>query len=90
VTRIIPTIAYQLARRSSHFRSALCRVLHGDPDLGTRYLMRQLEKLICEPLLDAKEAVRTGLTIVIDALGECANRNGAQLVLDALFRHAAE
>jgi hypothetical protein len=89
VTRIVPTIAYQLACRSSHFRSALCRVLDGDPDLGTRHLMRQFEKLICEPLLDAKEAVPAGLTIVIDALDECANRNGAQLVLDALFQHAA-
>ncbi|KAF8751583.1 Encoded by [Rhizoctonia solani] len=33
--RIVPTIAYQFARRSTPFRSALCKALEEDPDIGT-------------------------------------------------------
>jgi hypothetical protein len=88
ITRIVPTIAYQLARHSIHFQSALCRVLVDDPDIGSRHFLKQFEKLVCEPLVEVKEAVPVGLTIVIDALDECVNRDGAQLILDALFRYA--
>jgi hypothetical protein len=88
VTRIVPTIAYQLARRSVHFQSVLCRVLSDDPDIGTRHPLKQFEKLMCDPLEEVKATLPPGLTIVIDALDECVDRNGAQLILETLFRHA--
>jgi hypothetical protein len=36
VARIVPTTAYQIARFSYPFQSALCEVLGNNPDVGTR------------------------------------------------------
>jgi hypothetical protein len=87
-TRIVPTIAYQLARFSSSFRSTLCRVLDNDPDIRTRGMLTQFERLIREPMLEANEAA--GLVVVIDALDECTDRSGAQSILEILLRYAAD
>ncbi|CEL56820.1 Vegetative incompatibility protein HET-E-1 OS=Podospora anserina GN=HET-E1 PE=4 SV=1 [Rhizoctonia solani AG-1 IB] len=90
VTRIVPTIAYELARYSIPFRSALCNILEQDPDIGAKNILKQFEKLLKEPLQKAKDSMPENLVIVIDALDECENQNGVELVLDMLFRHAAQ
>jgi chloramphenicol 3-O-phosphotransferase len=48
VTRVVPTIAYQLASFSYPFRSALCDVLSSDRDLSTYNMDTQFDKLIRE------------------------------------------
>jgi hypothetical protein len=90
VSRIVPTIAYQLARFSLPFQSALCDVLGKDPDIGDYELSDQFEKLIREPLTEAKEAIPGNVVVVIDALDECSDNNGARAILDLLFRYAAD
>ncbi|KAB5588995.1 hypothetical protein CTheo_7566 [Ceratobasidium theobromae] len=87
-SRIVPTIAYQLARYSTPFQSALCEVLGEDPDIGTKNIVKQFERLLKEPLLRVKEAIPENLVVVIDALDECDDRRSARLVLDLLFRFA--
>ncbi|KAB5590477.1 hypothetical protein CTheo_6091 [Ceratobasidium theobromae] len=84
--RIVPTIAYQLARYSTPFQSALCEILGEDPDIGTKNIVKQFERLLKEPLLRVKDAIPENLVVVIDALDECDDRRSARLVLDLLFK----
>ncbi|CAE6474326.1 unnamed protein product [Rhizoctonia solani] len=92
VTRIIPTIAYQLARYSIPFQSALYEILEEDPDAGTKHMPKQFERLLREPLQNIKglDSMPDNLVIVIDALDECDSRNGVEALLDRLFRFAAD
>ncbi|KAH7327665.1 hypothetical protein B0J17DRAFT_722657 [Rhizoctonia solani] len=75
--RIIPTIAYQLARRFAPFRSSL---------------FQQLNLLLKEPLVAyaAKYKLPNNLVIVVDALDECSDPHVVELFLGLLFRSVAE
>ncbi|QRW17360.1 peptidase C14 [Rhizoctonia solani] len=86
IGRIIPTITYQLARYSMSFQSAVVKVLGSDPDIGTRAIAEQCERLIKEPLTQVKGDIPDGLVVVIDALDECSNTNGVRTILDVIFR----
>ncbi|KDN41994.1 hypothetical protein RSAG8_07039, partial [Rhizoctonia solani AG-8 WAC10335] len=117
-TRIVPTIAYQLARYSIPFQSELCKILGQNPDIGSKNMLKQFEQLLKEPLQQVQAAMPEDLVVVIDALDdssatqvpghestgagdiqqdvdsctvldECDDRNGVELMLDILFRHAA-
>ncbi|KAB5589460.1 hypothetical protein CTheo_7100 [Ceratobasidium theobromae] len=87
-SRIVPTIAYQLARYSIPFQSALCEVLGRDPDIGSKNISKQFEELLKEPLLQVKAAIPEDLVVVIDALDECEDRRGVKLILDMIFKFA--
>ncbi|KAG8690511.1 hypothetical protein FRC11_011052 [Ceratobasidium sp. 423] len=88
--RIIPTIAYQLARYSTVFQSALCMALDADPDLGSRNPTTQFERLLREPLSQVKDKTPKHVVIVIDALDECSNLKTAGLIFDLLIRFSGE
>ncbi|KAG8722612.1 hypothetical protein FRC08_017445 [Ceratobasidium sp. 394] len=91
VSRIVPTLAYQLARRSPIFKHQLSQVLEDDPDICGVDVASQFEMLINEPLRKVDQAIREDrMIIVIDALDECSDSSGAQLVLDVLFQFAAD
>ncbi|KAG8687073.1 hypothetical protein FRC11_007855, partial [Ceratobasidium sp. 423] len=86
--RIVPTIAYQLARQSAPFRRSLCGVLDEDPDIGTRNPSKQFEHLFSRPLLKAQEIIANNLVVVIDALDECSDPHVVEVVLALLFQFA--
>ncbi|KAG8718583.1 hypothetical protein FRC09_012438 [Ceratobasidium sp. 395] len=87
--RILPTIAYQLARTVRPFQDMLCRVLSEDPDAGARNAATQFEKLLRDPLLQSKDQIPVGLlVIVIDALDECSSPTITLSVLNILLRFA--
>ncbi|CAE6440274.1 unnamed protein product [Rhizoctonia solani] len=88
--RIVPTIGYQLARRWAPFRDALCGVLDRDPDVGTLHTSSQFNLLLVKPLMECKELIPGNLVIVIDALDECSDPYTVEIVLDILFRYAAD
>ncbi|CAE6501994.1 unnamed protein product [Rhizoctonia solani] len=90
VTRIVPTIAYQLARYSIPFQSALCEVLGKEPDVGSKTAEKQFGYLLRDPLLKVKDAMPNNLVVVIDALDECEDRTGVEIFLDILFRYAKD
>ncbi|KEP44908.1 putative vegetative incompatibility protein HET-E-1, partial [Rhizoctonia solani 123E] len=71
LSRIVPTLAYQLARYSPAFRSALCAALKDDPDAGTLNVVQQFQMLVYHPMLHVKGAIPESVVIVIDALDEC-------------------
>ncbi|KAF8746895.1 WD40 repeat-like protein, partial [Rhizoctonia solani] len=90
VSRIIPTIAYQLARYSIPYRSALYKILGQNPDIGSKNVLKQFEHLLKEPLQQVKGAMPEHLVVVVDALDECDDHSAAVVVLDMLFRHATD
>ncbi|CAE6428090.1 unnamed protein product, partial [Rhizoctonia solani] len=87
VIKIVPSIAYQLARFSNPYQKELCKVLSNNPDVAKREISVQFEKLIVGPLLKVKDTIPNDVIIVIDALDECSDTRGTQLVLDLLFKH---
>ncbi|CAE7209338.1 unnamed protein product [Rhizoctonia solani] len=88
--RIIPTIAYQLARRFAPFRHSLCQQLKQDPDISTGQLSDQFDLLLKQPLMAAKDKLSNNLVIVVDALDECNDYHMVELFLDMLFRSVME
>ncbi|CAE6536965.1 unnamed protein product [Rhizoctonia solani] len=92
VGRIIPTIAHQLAQYSIPFRSALSDVVQhdSDPVAGSNDLRLQFEQLLKNPLQKVKDTIPDLLVIVIDALDECSDRRGAELILDSFIRYAPD
>ncbi|KAG8753203.1 hypothetical protein FRC11_007614, partial [Ceratobasidium sp. 423] len=90
VTRIVPTMAYQLARYSSPFQSALCEVLGEDPDVCSKNISTQFERLMIEPLRRKKDDIPDNLVVVIDAPDECDDQSGVEAILDVLFRYSPQ
>ncbi|CAE6529167.1 unnamed protein product [Rhizoctonia solani] len=88
--QIVPTLAYQLARRSAPFRDALCGVLNKDPDVGSLNAVLQFGSLLAKPLVEARESMARNLVVVVDALDECSDPHAVTIVLDILFRFAAD
>ncbi|CAE6487951.1 unnamed protein product [Rhizoctonia solani] len=88
VARIIPTIAYQLARSFAPFKSAMADILSKDSDIGSQTMADQIKTLIIEPLLQVKDVMPRGLVVLIDALDECSSPKAVGQMLDALFAAA--
>jgi NACHT domain len=81
---IIPTLAHQLAHHHpTTFRPALAQAIRSSPDIRHDKLEVQFENLIIGPL----ESIETPMTIVIDALDECNDKEPVSQFLMALARH---
>ena len=83
---IFPTLATQLARRYTEFRSILIPLIQSDPDAAYESLYDQMKKLIVQPL--NKSDIST--VIVIDALDECEGEESASAILSVLGRLGSE
>ena len=79
---IFPTLAVQLARKYTVFRSVLVPLVRSDPGVAHESLHDQLNKLIVRPL--TQSAVST--VIVIDALDECKDEETTSAILSVLGR----
>ena len=79
---IFPTLAVQLARRYTKFRSILTPLIQSDPDIAYESLYDQMEKLIVQPLDESDIST----VIVIDALDECEDEEPASAILSVLGR----
>src|SRR5258706_368000 len=76
---VFPTIAYQLGLFNPSFRMHLSDVMDKDPHVQSALSLRQLEKLIINPLHAAKETFQPCI-IVIDALDECKDENATSKI----------
>ena len=83
---IFPTLATQLARKYTEFRSILVPLIESDPEIAGVSLYDQMEKLIVRPL--KKAGIST--VIVIDALDECEDDQSASAILSVLGRLASK
>jgi len=77
---IFPTLAVQLARRYTEFRSIFIPLVQSDPGIVHESLYGQMKNLIVQPL------VRSDIStvIVIDALDECKDEEPASAILSVL------
>ena len=83
---IFPTLAVQLARRYTAFRSVLVPLVQSDPGISHESLYNQMDKLIVQPLREAAISV----VIIIDALDECKDEEPASAILSILGRFISE
>ena len=83
---IFPTLAVQLARRYTQFRSIFIPLVQLDPEIVHESLYGQMKKLIVQPLTES--AVST--VIMIDALDECRDREPASAILSVLAQFVAK
>ncbi|KAG8711287.1 hypothetical protein FRC09_020684 [Ceratobasidium sp. 395] len=90
VNRILPSIAYQLTSLSRPFRHELSGVLERLPDAHNQTIDLQFDSLVAIPLRAVRQALPVELVIVIDALDECEDSDGAGKMLLALLQHTLE
>ncbi|KZP15975.1 hypothetical protein FIBSPDRAFT_832257 [Athelia psychrophila] len=83
-SRVICTLAYQLAEHDEGVRSAVSAAIERDPQLATAPLITQFKSLLCEPLSAASTRVAGPIIIVIDALDECGDTKSRRLLLNLL------
>ena len=83
---IFPTLAVQLARRYSQFRSTFIQLVQADPEIVHESLYNQMKKLIVRPLVGS--AIST--VVVIDALDECKDEEPASAILSVLGQFVAQ
>ena len=83
---IFPTLAVQLARKYSAFRSIFVPLVQSDPDIAHESLYNQMDRLIARPLKES--AIST--VIVVDALDECKDEEPASAILSVLGRFVSE
>jgi len=83
---IFPTLATQLARKYTEFRSVLIPLIQADPSIAYESLYNQMKKLIVQPLNES--GVST--IIIIDALDECEDEESASAILSVLGRLVSE
>ncbi|QRV98190.1 Notchless protein [Ceratobasidium sp. AG-Ba] len=87
---ILPTIAYQLAQYSYPFRYALSQVLQVHPDVHTRRIADQFEKLLVTPLREVESSFPQNAIILIEALDECDNAAIVGQILDLLLSRISD
>ena len=83
---IFPTLAVQLARKYTQFRSIFIRLVESDPEIIHESLCDQMKKLIVQPLVESTIST----VIVIDALDECKDEEPASAILSVLGQFVAE
>ena len=83
---IFPTLAVQLARRYTQFRSAFIQLIQSDPEIVHESLYNQMKKMIIRPLTESTVST----VIVIDALDECKDEEPASAILSILGQFVAE
>ncbi|KAF9786255.1 hypothetical protein BJ322DRAFT_775253 [Thelephora terrestris] len=77
---IFPTLAVQLARTHTEFRSILVTLVRSDPEVAHESLYGQMNRLIVQPLVESEIST----VIVIDALDECKDDEPASAILSVL------
>lgn len=83
-TRVIRTLAYQLAEHNSAVRSAIALVIDANPELPSAPLEVQMTSLITEPLTSASHQLTGPIIIVFDALDECGDPKSRRRLLSLL------
>ena len=83
---ILPTIAVQLARKYTAFRSIFVPLVESNPGVAYESLHNQMKKLIVQPL--GETTVST--VIVIDALDECKDEEPVSEILSVLGEFASK
>ncbi|THX47410.1 WD40 repeat-like protein [Aureobasidium pullulans] len=83
--KLFPTLARQLARHVQGVPERLLKVLEAEPDIPSKSLKEQFEKLVYRPLVSVQDdgaKLRTPIyVIVLDALDECNDASDIRTIL---------
>ncbi|KAJ5816310.1 NACHT and WD40 domain protein [Penicillium robsamsonii] len=84
--KLFPTITKQLAKVIPQLTSGVRKAIDNNPDIGTKGLKEQFDRILLQPLLDLHSSTLPTLivVIVIDALDECDVDNDMRLILQLL------
>ncbi|KAL6233820.1 hypothetical protein BDW75DRAFT_182272 [Aspergillus navahoensis] len=84
--KFFPTLTKQLMLWSSELRSGVQNALYNDPDIMSKSLKEQFEKLLLQPLLTLNQLDSQSKTavIVVDALDECKHDQDIQAIIRLL------
>ncbi|KAF7170941.1 hypothetical protein CNMCM6106_005492 [Aspergillus hiratsukae] len=84
--KFFPTLTRQLMLWSSELRFGVQKALNDDPDIASKSLREQFEKLLLQPLLSLNQLGRQPQTavMVIDALDECEHDQDIQNIIRLL------
>ncbi|KAL7934345.1 putative WD-repeat protein [Trichoderma chlorosporum] len=86
--RFFTTVASQLVRWLPALVPHVQKVIKNDPEIATKTMKEQFERLILEPLAECKDNSRIPaiITVVIDALDECDREDDARAIIYLLDR----
>ncbi|KAJ3570724.1 hypothetical protein NP233_g4216 [Leucocoprinus birnbaumii] len=85
-SRVMATIAHQLAAQSALYRAIVCKVIEEDPQVFTS-LSTQYEKLVYRPALEANLLDNDkSLIIILDGLDECSDRHMQTELIELITR----
>jgi len=86
VKRILPTLAWFLARQDPHYQASLLPILRDAPDVADYTVVRQVEFLVEKPLCHGSiQMTGLPLVLVIDALDKCADADAVKQLLNKLL-----
>ncbi|KAG8781697.1 hypothetical protein FRC12_021608, partial [Ceratobasidium sp. 428] len=90
VSRMVPSISYQLAQQSRPYRCALSRALDQDPEVYRRSINEQFDRLILVPLQAVAHTFNADPVIVVDGLDQCDDVDSVKCAIDSILRHASD
>ncbi|KAJ6004705.1 hypothetical protein N7540_013074 [Penicillium herquei] len=84
--KLFPTIIWQLVASIPQLSPAVQKVLHDEPDIASKSLKEQFDKLILQPMLGRQSlgSLTSTVVIVIDALDESDQDEEMRIVLNLL------
>ncbi|KAF7967836.1 hypothetical protein HWV62_32906 [Athelia sp. TMB] len=85
-SRVIPTLAFQLAQHSAVIRSAVCTAIDQRPELVSDPMETQFQLLLVEPLADVASKIEGPIVIILDALDECGDAASRRKLLELLSK----
>lgn len=86
-TRLFPTLAKQLVLNFPGLIAGLQKALHDDPDIASKSLKEQFDKILLQPLLEFNQLDEQSphtAVIVIDALDECEHDQDVRTIIRLL------
>jgi hypothetical protein len=77
-SNVLPTLVYQLAHSHPLLRQTACEAVTQDPDLSSKTVQVQFQKLVFEGLKNVQGPFGSQILIVLDALDECDKEDGRE------------
>jgi ABC-type dipeptide/oligopeptide/nickel transport system ATPase subunit len=77
-SNILPTLMYSLAYSWPAFRQSICDVIEQNPDVSSKAVQIQMQKLISEGMKNVQGTTQPSLLFVLDALDECDKEGGRE------------
>jgi hypothetical protein len=77
-SNILPTLIYRLACSRPAFHQSICDTIERDPDMASKAVQIQMQKLISEGMMNVQTETRSPLLFVLDALDECDKEGGRE------------